>query len=62
MQKLTSLHVDFVASHLRHSITKLQNIHDFVEKESFSGDEYVVENLKDVETTLKQLRKLYRGF
>ena len=62
MQKLTNLHADFVASHLRNIITRLQGVLRFVEKESVPEDAYIIENLKGIEVSIKQLRKLYERF
>ena len=61
LKNLSNLHVDFVASHIRYQIAKLQNILKAIEDEGAFGDEYVSRNLHDIEKNLRQLRRLYHN-
>jgi hypothetical protein len=55
---MSRLHEDFVASHIRSQIVKLRNLVNNLEHESGFENGYLSKNLRDVELSLRQLRKI----
>ena len=55
---MSSLRLDFVGSHLRSQISRLHHILDNIEEEGEVDCEYASESLKEIETNLRQIRKL----
>jgi hypothetical protein len=49
----------FVASHLRSQLTRLQNVLDNIEEANKVECDFAAENLKEVETNLRKIRKIY---
>jgi hypothetical protein len=58
MNSMTSIRRDFVASNLRSQLNRLRGILDNIEEEDAVDYEYASESLKEVETNLRQIRKL----
>ena len=48
----------FVASHLRSQLTRLQHVLDVIEEENKVECDFAHESLKEVETGLRNIRKL----
>ncbi|MFA5389482.1 MAG: hypothetical protein WC312_07045 [Candidatus Omnitrophota bacterium] len=57
-QAMSAIRKDFVASHLRSQVNRLQNILDNIEEENKVDSCYAHESIKEIETNLRQLRKL----
>jgi hypothetical protein len=57
IRKVPATLKDFIATHLRAQIHKLQGVLEHVEGETSDGG-FVASSLKDVETGLKQIRKV----
>ena len=58
MNSMTSIRRDFVASNLRSQLNRLRHILDNIEEETAVDCEYANESLKEIETNLRQIRKL----
>ena len=58
MDSMTSIRRDFVASNLRSQLNRLRGILDNIEEEEAVDCEFATESLKEVETNLRQIRKL----
>jgi hypothetical protein len=54
---MSSIRKDFVASHLRSQINRLRGILTTIEAED-ADNMYAFESLKEIETNLRQIRKL----
>ena len=48
----------FVASHLRSQLTRIQHVLDVIEEEDKVGCDFAQESLKEIETNLRNIRKL----
>ena len=48
----------FVASHLRSQLTRLQHVLDTIEEENKVECDFAHESLKEIETNLRNIRKL----
>lgn len=59
MNAMSSMRKDFVASHLRLQIQRLTSVLDNLEQEHSIDHDYAYCSLKEVERTLRQIRKLY---
>ena len=57
-QVMSMVRKDFVASHLRSQLNRLQNILDNIEEENKVECDFAHESLKEVETGLRNIRKL----
>ena len=60
-QKISALQTDFAATHIKFQITRLVNVLKSVEEKTSSEKDYVINNLQEVETNLKSIRKIYEG-
>lgn len=58
MNGMTGIRRDFVASNLRSQLNRLRHILDNIEEEDKVDCEYASESLKEIETNLRQIRKL----
>ena len=58
MDSMTSIRRDFVASNLRLQLNRLRGILDNIEEEEAVDCGYANESLKQIETNLRQIRKL----
>ena len=58
MQAMSAIRKDFVASHLRSQVNSLKNILDNIEEENKVDCDYACESLREIETKLRQIRKL----
>lgn len=58
MNTMSSIRKDFVATHLRSQVNRLNNILGNIEEESKVDCAYAYESLKEVETNIRQIRKL----
>ena len=58
VQVMPAIRKDFVASHLRSQVNNLKNILDNIEEENKVDCDYTSESLREIETKLRQLRKL----
>lgn len=60
-QTMSSIRRDFLASHLRSQINRLRNILTNIESDDAVECEYTHESLREIEATLRQIRKLCAG-
>ncbi|MFH1791290.1 MAG: hypothetical protein ABH885_04835 [Candidatus Omnitrophota bacterium] len=60
-RQMSSLQMDFVAGHVRYQIDRLQAILKNLESDPRIRDEYVRQNLHQVESNIKKLRIMYEG-
>ncbi len=58
MQAMSAIRRDFLASHLRSQINRLCSILSTIEEEKGVDCDYTTESLKEIETNLRQIRKL----
>ena len=58
MLSMSTIRKDFVASHLRAQLFRLRNVLNNVEGEEEIDCGYAYENLKQIEESLRQIRKL----
>lgn len=58
LQTMSSIRRDFVASHLRSQINRLRTILQSIEAEDSVECEYASESLREIESTLRTIRKL----
>jgi len=58
MQRMSGLHKDIVASHLRHQLRVLQSVLDNVEHVDMLEDGYINESLRYVVANLHKIIKL----
>jgi hypothetical protein len=58
MNAMSSMRRDFVATHLRSQVSRLNNILDNIEEENKVDCDHAYESLKEIETNLRQIRKL----
>lgn len=58
MPGMSTIRRDFVASHLRSQITRLQAVLDNIENEERVDCGYTDESLKEIEEGLRKIRKL----
>jgi hypothetical protein len=58
MNAMSSIRRDFLATHLRSQVSRLNNILDNIEEENKVDCDYTYESLKEIETNLRQIRKL----
>lgn len=57
-QAMSSIRRDFVASHLRSQISRLRTILNNIEDEDSVDGDYAYESLREIEGTIRQIRKL----
>jgi len=57
-QVMSMVRKDFVASHLRSQLNRLQNVLDNIEEENRVECDFATESLKEVETNLRKIRKI----
>lgn len=57
MQAMSSIRRDFVASHLRSQLEQLRNVLESIEEEEDVDSGYADESLKQIEMTLRNIRK-----
>ena len=57
-QVMSMVRKDFVASHLRSQLHRLQNVLDNIEEENRVECDFATESLKEVETNLRKIRKI----
>ncbi|MCG8430708.1 MAG: hypothetical protein MJA29_06020 [Candidatus Omnitrophica bacterium] len=55
---MSSIRRDFVASHLRSQISRLRTILNNIEDEDSVDGDYAYESLREIEGTIRQIRKL----
>ena len=58
MQAMSSIRRDFVASHLRSQLGRLRNVLESIEDEEEVDSGYADESLKQIEMTLRNIRRL----
>jgi hypothetical protein len=58
MNSMSSIRRDFVASNLRSQLSRLHEILSVIEQEDASCSDYAYESLKEIENSLRQIRKL----
>ena len=58
VQFMSAIRKDFIASHLRSNLNSLKNVLNNIEEENKVDCDYTRESLRDIETKLRQLRKL----
>jgi len=58
MQAMSSIRRDFVASHLRSQLNRLRSVLENIEEEEHIDSGYADESLKQIEMTLRSIRKL----
>ena len=58
MQTMSTVKKDFVASHLRSQINRLWSVLSTMESENRLDHDFTNESLKEVEGSLKQIRKI----
>jgi len=58
MQAMSSIRRDFIASHLRSQLEQLRNALENIEEEEHIDSGYADESLKQIEMTLRNIRKL----
>jgi hypothetical protein len=58
MNVMSGVRKDFIASHLRSQINTLRSVLSIIEEENDHTCGYAEENLKQVETNLRKIRKL----
>jgi hypothetical protein len=61
VQTMSSIRRDFVASHLRYQLNRLRSILDNIEEDKQVDSGYTGESLKEIETGLRQIRRLCVG-
>ncbi|MFB3918877.1 hypothetical protein BU251_06700 [Candidatus Velamenicoccus archaeovorus] len=59
-QKMSNIRSDFIASHLRAQIRVLGSLLDQVEQDHMISDSWAEDNLKKVEASLRQVRKIWK--
>lgn len=57
-QAMSSIRRDFVASHLRSQISRLRTILNNIEDEDSVDGDYAYESLREIEGTIRQIRKV----
>jgi len=57
-QVMSMVRKDFVASHLRSQLNRLQNVLDNIEEENKVECDFAAQSLKEVETSLRKIRKI----
>ena len=57
-QVMSMVRKDFVASHLRSQLTRLQNVLDNIEEENKVECDFAHGSLKEIEANLRNIRKL----
>ena len=57
MQAMSTIRRDFVASHLRSQLSRLRNVLESIEEEGHIDPGYADETLKQIEMTLRNIRK-----
>ena len=57
-QVMSMVRKDFVASHLRSQLNRLQNVLDNIEEENKVECDFAAQSLKEVETGLRKIRKI----
>ena len=58
MQSMSMMRKDFVASYLRSQLNRLQDVLDNIEEESKVECDFATDSLKEVETSLRKIRKI----
>lgn len=58
MNIMSSIRKDFIASHLRSQINTLRSVLSTIEEENEHTCDYAEENLRQVESSLRRIRKL----
>jgi hypothetical protein len=58
MNAMSSIRKDFLASNLRNQLGRLSNILNNIEEEKLIDSECASDSLKEVESNLRQIRKL----
>jgi len=58
MQAMSTIRKDFVATHLRMQLHRLNNILNNIEDVEKADNEYAYQSLKEIETNLRQIRRL----
>ena len=59
--EITGAQVDLVASHIRYQIARLESVLLSIEIDTVARDQYTDETLLQVETGIRQIRKLYKN-
>ena len=57
MQAMSTIRRDFVASNLRSQLSRLRNVLESIEEEEHMDYGYADESLKQIEMTLRDIRK-----
>lgn len=57
MQTMSSVRRDFLASNIRSQLAKLRGVLDNIEEEEYLDFSYADESLKQIEITLRNLRR-----
>jgi hypothetical protein len=57
MQAMSPIRRDFVASHLRSQLSRLRNVLESIEEEGQIDSGYADESLRQIEMTLRNIRK-----
>lgn len=58
MQSMSMMRKDFVASYLRSQLNRLQDVLDNIEEESKVECGFAADSLREVETSLRKIRKM----
>jgi hypothetical protein len=58
MQIMSTIRKDFVATHLRMQVNRLNNVLNNIEDLEKADSEYTCESLKEIEVNLRHIRKL----
>ena len=58
MQSMSMMRKDFVASYLRSQLNRLQDVLDNIEEENKVECGFATDSLRDVETSLRKIRKM----
>lgn len=58
MQSMSMMRKDFVASYLRSQLNRLQDVLDNIEEESKVECDFATDSLREVETSLRKIRKM----
>ncbi len=58
MQLMSMMRKDFVASYLRSQLNRLQDVLNNIEEESKVECDFATDSLREVETSLRKIRKM----
>ena len=58
MQSMSMMRKDFVASYLRSQLNRLQDVLDNIEEENKVECGFATDSLREVETSLRKIRKM----